>query len=320
MFYISTYYTMPMDRQSDLEKSLQGKELVDPKKGIVEKQFSEALKGLKDKTYSKNPEDDKAIKDVVATVVDDILDEETRDGMQESIKQENIDKLNSVLLKAQDNKEMITLLYGYLTEIDELNTQYSAEIKQIISSTSTEIVTVFNSIPQADFAKTKISLEKNSTASATTTDTTVNTSSNKDNKETPKNDTTIDKGLDAKPVSVDAPKGEDKIDTTIDKDLNTKDASKEVLKDPAKTDSTIDSGITVDAGLGNEKKEKADDASANEEVKEESSKRNYAEYKDFAAEGVDEMPERARKAFRKAIEGGQLTMGTDVTDDTAIYE
>lgn len=315
---------MPMDRQSDLEKSLQGKELQDSQKRQIETQFNEALTDV----TKKMPE--WKVRDAVSNIVNDITDSETADGTAwiSQERQKDIQTLQDALSDAKLTKEAeqaIQILYGYLTEIDELDTAYQKEIQAVIDvtrQTAADIMSVFTNMQSADFAKTKISLEKNNTASATTTDTTVNTSSNKDTKETPKNDTTIDKGLDAKPAAVDAPKGENKTDTTIDKDLNPKDTSKEVSKDTPKTDSTIDSGITVDTGLGdeNEKKEKADEASANEEVKEESSKRNYAEYKEFEAEWVDQMPENARKAFRKAIESGQLRMGDEVTDDAVIYE
>lgn len=315
---------MPMDRQSDLEKSLQGKELQDSQKRQIETQFNEALTDV----TKKMPE--WKVRDAVSNIVNDITDSETADGTAwiSQERQKDIQTLQDALSDAKLTKEAeqaIQILYGYLTEIDELDTAYQKEIQAVIDvtrQTAADIMSVFTNMQSADFAKTKISLEKNNTASATTTDTTVNTSSNKDTKETPKNDTTIDKGLDAKPAAVDAPKGENKTDTTIDKDLNPKDTSKEVSKDTPKTDSTIDSGITVDTGLGDgtEKKEKADEASANEEVKEESAKRNTTEYQEAQAEfWVDKMPERARKAFRHAMEVDGMSMGDQVTEDTLIY-
>lgn len=125
-YLFSTHTTMPLDlnRQSAVEQQAKEKKLDAKETKKVEETFVNALKELTKGEKANSP---------LKSIVDNIIDEPDQTFANAK---EFLAKLEAALKTATPaQKEKIVWLYGYLTEVDELETVHTSEIKEVISST-----------------------------------------------------------------------------------------------------------------------------------------------------------------------------------------
>ncbi len=114
---------LELNRQSSLEKRSKEKPHDTKEVQEVETKFTAVLLELQTSEKADSP---------LFKIIADILDEPDQNFVQQgSLK--SLDKILKTATKEQ--KDKILWLYGYMTEIDELNTKYTTEIKEAIKTT-----------------------------------------------------------------------------------------------------------------------------------------------------------------------------------------
>ena len=137
---------------SETEKRLE----TAPAKGSIEKAFDQAVETIQkrlekslNKIAPKVMSEDK--KTAILWLIKDIQDSE-----EAALNNDRIDKIKSVLSDKNvpdDIKEQIAWLYGYATEINDLESSYKAELWSLVNWISSEITSLFANFPENNAKK-----------------------------------------------------------------------------------------------------------------------------------------------------------------------